>query len=60
MDDFSGLFLRPSTFSIKDRRSAQILDGALSDFLYELNSYILLSSESITTPQKSLFSYSFS
>ena len=29
-DDFSGIFLHPSTFSIKDSRYAQIINGILS------------------------------
>ena len=31
-DEFSGLFLHPSVFSIKHSRSALIINGALSDF----------------------------
>ena len=32
VDEFSGLFLHPSIFSIKHSRSAEIINGALSDF----------------------------
>ena len=32
VNELSGLFLHPSIFSIKHSRSAQIIDGALSDF----------------------------
>ena len=32
VDEFSGLFLHPSIFSIKHSRSALIINGALSDF----------------------------
>ena len=30
-DDFSGLFLHPSVFFIKDSRPAQLINGTLSD-----------------------------
>ena len=33
VDEFSGLFLHPSIFSIKHLRSASIINVALSDFL---------------------------
>ena len=55
MDDFSGSVLHLSTFLIKDSRSASILDGVLSGFWYWLNCHILVFSEDITTPRKSLF-----
>ena len=32
VDEFSGLFLHPSIFSVKHSRSAEIINGALSDF----------------------------
>ena len=32
VDEFSGLFLHPSIFSIIHSRKAQIMNGALSDF----------------------------
>ena len=32
VDELSGLFLHPQTFSIIHSRSAQIINGALSDF----------------------------
>ena len=31
-NEFSGLFLHPSVFSLKISRSAKIINGALSDF----------------------------
>ena len=34
VDEFSGLFLHPSIFSIKRSRSLQKIDSALSDFWY--------------------------
>ena len=34
VNEFSGLFLHPSIYSIKHSRSAQIINGALSDFSY--------------------------
>ena len=40
VDEFSGLFLHPSIFSIIHSRKAQIMNGALSDFWYWLNSNI--------------------
>ena len=33
VDEFSGLFLHTSIFSIKDSRSAEIINGALSNLL---------------------------
>ena len=59
VDEFSGLLLHLSVFSIIHSRSALIMNGALSDFLYWLNSIILVSSEGIMTLQKSLFSHTF-
>ena len=47
VDDFSGLSFYPSIFSIKHSRSAEIINGPLSDFWYWLNSNILVSSEGI-------------
>ena len=32
VDEFSGLFLHSSIFSIKDSGSVEIINGALSDF----------------------------
>ena len=32
VDEFSGLFLHPSIFSVKHSRSAEIINGALSYF----------------------------
>ena len=34
LNDFSELYLHPATLIIKDLRSAQIIDGVLSDFWY--------------------------
>ena len=59
VEEFSGLFLHPSIFSIIHSRSAWIINGAVSDFCYWSNSNILLSSEAIMTLQKSLFSRTF-
>ena len=60
VDEFSGLFLHPSIFSIKHSRSAEIVNAPLSDFWYWLNYNILVSSEGIPTFQKSIFSNTFS
>ena len=38
VDESSGLFLHPSIFSIIHSRSAEIINGALSNFLFWLNS----------------------
>ena len=46
-DGFSGLVLHPSIFSIIHSRSASIINDALSNFWYWLNSNILVSSEGI-------------
>ena len=46
-DDFSGLVLHPSIFSIIHSRSASIINDALSNFWYWLNSNILVSSEGV-------------
>ena len=59
MDNFSGLFLYPSVFSIIDSRSAWITNAILADFGYLLNSKILVSSKGITRSKKSLFSHTF-
>ena len=59
VNEFSGLFLPSSIFSIMHSRSALIINGALSEFLYWLNSNILVSWEGIITLQKSLFSHTF-
>ena len=56
-DEFSGLFLDASIFSIIHSRSALTINDALSDFWYWLNYNVLVSSESIMTLQKSLFSH---
>ena len=32
VEEFSGLFLHPSIFSVRQLRSAQIINGVLSDF----------------------------
>ena len=57
VNEFSGLFLHPSIYSIKHSRSAQIINGALSDFSYWLNPNILVSSKDIIILQKSLLSH---
>ena len=57
VDEFSGLFLHPSIFSIIHSRSTQIINGALCNFWYWLTANILGSSEEIITFKKSLFSY---
>ena len=59
VDNYSGLLLYPSVFSIMDSRSAWIRNAILADFWYLLNSNILVSSEGITTSKKILFSYTF-
>ena len=59
VDEFSGLFLYLSILSIIHSRSAQIINGALSDFWYWLNCNILKSWENIFTLKKSLFSHNF-
>ena len=59
VDEFSGLFSYPSIFYIIHSRSALIIIGALSDFLYWFNSNILVSSEGIITLQKSLVLHYF-
>ena len=59
VDNYSGLLLYPSVFSIIDSRSAWIRNAILADFWYLLNSNILVSSEGITTSKKNLFSYTF-
>ena len=58
-DDFSGLFLHPPLFTIKDPRSAWTINGALSDLRYWWNSNILLSLEEFITLQKSLILHTF-
>ena len=57
VNDFSKLFWHPSIILIKDSRSAQIIDGFLSDFWHWLNYNVLVSLEGITAPRKSLFSH---
>ena len=42
-NEFSGLFLHPSIFSNMHARSSKIMNGALSDSLYWLNSNISVS-----------------
>ena len=59
VDEFSGLLLHPSIFSVIHSRSAQIMNDALSDLWYWLNSNILVSSEGMFLLQKSLFSNVF-
>ena len=59
VDDFSILFLHPTIFTIKDLRSAYIINGALSDWRYRLNSNISVSSKGITRLQKYLNSHIF-
>ena len=59
VDDFSILFLHPTIFTIKDSRSSYIINGALSDWRYRLNSNISASSKDITRSQKSLYSRIF-
>ena len=48
VDDFSGSFLHPSVFYIKDSRSAYIINAVLSNFWYGLNFNMLVSFEPIT------------
>ena len=60
VSEFSGLFLHPSIFSIIHSRSAinsMIINGALPDFWYSLNSNILVFSKGIIMLQKSLSSH---
>ena len=61
IDVFSELFLHPSIFFLSkiQLRSAELINGVLSNFWYRINSNIFVSSEGITTLQKSLFSHSF-
>ena len=59
VDEFSGLFSYPPIFDIIHSRSALIIIGALSYFLYWFNSNILVSSEGIITLQKSLVLHYF-
>ena len=57
VDEFTGLFLHPSAFSIKHSRPAKIISGALSYFLYRSNSNIFVSLEGIIILQKSFVIY---
>ena len=59
VDEFWGLFLHPSIFSIIYSRSAGIINGDLSNFWNWLNYNILVLSEGIIILQKSLISYAF-
>ena len=59
VDEFSGLLLHPSIFSVIHSRSAQIMNDASSDLWYWLNFNILVSSEGMFLLQKSLFSSFF-
>ena len=52
VDNFSGSFLHPWIFLIKNLQSAEIINGTLWDFWYWLNSYILLYSDGIITSKK--------
>ena len=59
VDEFSGLLLHPSIFSVIHSRSAQIMNDASSDLWYWLNFNIFVSSEGMFLLQKSLFSSFF-
>ena len=59
VDEFSGLLLHPSIFSVIHSRSAQIMNDASSDLWYWLNFNILVSSEGMFLLQKSLCSSFF-
>ena len=59
VDEFLGLFLDASDFSITQSVSAKLINPALSYFCYWLNSKILVSSECITIVKISSFPHNF-
>ena len=57
VDDILGLFLHHSIFSIINSRSAQMINGVLSDFLYLLNFIFFRRHYNVT--KVFIFAYSF-